>query len=52
MFLPVIAQANVELEKQISGKGAESVAIDTTMLQESSDEEDEVRPYALCINLS
>jgi len=45
MFLPQMAQANLELEKQISGEGSDSVVIDRTILadeDDSDDEEDEV----------
>jgi hypothetical protein len=52
MFLPVMAQANIELEKQIAGCGSESVVIDSTMLNnESSDEEEdeEVSRHMQCI---
>lgn len=40
MFLPQMAKANEELEKKIAGAGSESVVIDSTILAESSDEEE------------
>jgi hypothetical protein len=45
MFLPQMAQANIELEKQIAGVGKESVVIDGTILADSSDEEEVLASY-------
>lgn len=42
MFLPQLAQANLELEKQIAGEGSESVVIDSTILAEGGDSDEEV----------
>lgn len=41
MFLPQMAQANLELEKQIAGEGSDSVVIDKTILAEAEDSDEE-----------
>ena len=41
MFLPQIAQANVELEKKMAGEGLQSVVIDKDIVAEDSSEDEE-----------
>ena len=41
MFLPQIAQANVDLEKKMAGEGLQSVVIDKDIVAEDSSEDEE-----------
>ena len=42
MFLPEMARANEQLQRQIEGSGSESVVIDSTMLNDGESSDDEV----------